>query len=87
GGNTIAEYRLNISRYLQAMVTKGKQNLTFRLSAPDYVTNNSTYVDWCGQGIAPFSALRNYPADGRVVLNGTNGTSTRARLHVVYSKL
>jgi len=87
GGNTIAEYRLNISRYLQAMVTKGKQNLTFRLSAPDYVTNNSTYVDWCGQGIAPFSVLRNYPADGRVVLNGTNGTSTRARLHVVYSKL
>jgi hypothetical protein len=86
-GNTIAEYRLNISRYLQAMVTKGKQNLTFRLSAPDYITNKSTYIDWCGQGIAPFSVLRNYSADGRVVLNGTNGTSTRARLHVVYSKL
>ena len=86
-GQSIAEYHLNITRYVQSIVTKGKKNLTLKLSAPDYVTNTSTYVDWCGQGIGPFSVMRNYSAEGRVVLNGTNHTPTRVRLHVVYSKL
>ena len=86
-GQSIAEYHLNITRYVQSIVTKGKKNLTFKLSAPDYVTNTATYVDACGQGIGPFSVMRNYSAEGRVVLNGTNNTSTRVRLHVVYSKL
>ena len=86
-GQSIAEYHLNITRYVQSIVTKGKQNLTLKLSAPDYVTNTSSYVDWCGQGIGPFSVMRNNTAEGRVVLNGTNSTPTRVRLHVVYSKL
>ncbi|MEO8822178.1 MAG: DUF4270 family protein [Ginsengibacter sp.] len=85
-GQSIAEYRLNITRYVQSIVTKGKQNLTFRLSAPHFIVNTATYVDWCGQGIGPFSTIRNNSAEGRVVLNGTNDTPTRARLHVVYSK-
>ena len=86
-GQSIGEYRLNVTRYLQAIVTKGKQNLTFRLSAPNVINNEATYVDWCGQGIGPFSVLRNNPAEGRVVLNGTNDTPMHIRLHVVYSKL
>lgn len=86
-GQSIAEYHLNITRYVQAIVTRGKQNLTLRLSAPNYVSNKTSYVDWCGQGIGPFSVMRNNSAEGRVVLNGTNSTPTRVRLHVVYSKL
>lgn len=86
-GQSIAEYHLNITRYVQSIVTKGKKNLTLRLSAPNYITNTASYVDWCGQGIGPFSVVRNNPAEGRVVLNGTNNTPTRVRLHVVYSKL
>lgn len=85
-GDSIAEYHLNITRYLQSMVTKGKQNFTLRLSAPYFIRNKSTYLDWCGQGIAPFTFLRNDAADGRVMLNGTNNTPTHIRLHVVYSK-
>ena len=86
-GQSIAEYHLNITRYVQSMITKGKQNFTLRLSAPYFVTNTLTYLDWCGQGIAPFSFLRNDAADGRVMLNGTNDTPTHIRLHVVYTKL
>ncbi|MEO6906117.1 MAG: DUF4270 family protein [Ginsengibacter sp.] len=86
-GESIGEYRFNISRYLQSIVTKGKSNLTLRLSAPEYVTNTSTYNDWCGQMIGPFSVPKNNIADGRVKLNGTNGSTTRIRLYVVYSML
>jgi len=86
-GQTIGEYRFNISRYLQSIVTKGKSNLSLRLSAPDYVSNTATYTDWCGQTIGPFSTARNNVGDGRVKLNGTNNTPTRIRLHVVYSAL
>lgn len=85
-GQSVAEYNLNVTRYIQSIVTKGKQNLTFRLSAPSYVVNTDSYVDWCGQGIGPFSVIRNNSAEGRVMLNGTNNTPTRIRLHVVYSK-
>lgn len=86
-GQSIGEYRFNISRYLQSIVTKGKGNLTLRLSAPDYITNTSTYNDWCGQMIGPFSISKNNVGDGRVKLNGTNNSTTRIRLHVVYSVL
>ena len=86
-GQSISEYRLNITRYAQAIVTKGKQPNILKLSAPQYVINTGAYTDWCGQGIGPFSASRNVISDGRVVLNGTNNTPTRIRLHLVYTKL
>lgn len=86
-GQSIVEYRLNITRYVQGIATKGKQPVSLRLSAPQYVTNTASYQDWCGQGIGPFSVPRNTIADGRVVLNGTNDTPTRIRLHMVYTKL
>ncbi|HEY5390560.1 MAG TPA: DUF4270 family protein [Hanamia sp.] len=86
-GQSIGEYHFNISRYVQSIVTQGKKNLTLKLSAPDYVTNTSTYVDYCRQGIGPFSTPRNNTAEGRVQLNGTNNTPNRIRLHVIYSVL
>lgn len=86
-GNVISEYVFNISRYLQSIVTKGKPNLSLRLSAPNYITNLTSYVDWCGQSIVPFAYPKNSMAYGRVKLNGTNNTSTRLRLRVIYSVL
>ena len=86
-GQSIAEYHLNITRYAQAIISKGKQLNILKLSAPQYVINTGSYTDWCGQGIGPFSAPRNVISDGRVVLNGTNNTPTRIRLHLVYTKL
>lgn len=86
-GQPIAEYNLNITRYAQSIVSKGKQPNILKLSAPQYIINAASYTDWCGQGIGPFSAPRNVISDGRVVLNGTNNTPTRIRLHVVYTKL
>ena len=86
-GNSIGQYVFNISRYVQSIVTKGKPVLTLRLSAPDYITNTTTYTDWCGQTIGPFSYPRNNVGDGRVKLNGTNKTPTRMRLRIVYSTL
>lgn len=86
-GQRRGEYVFNISRYLQSIVTKGKSSLHLRLSAPDFVRNTSTYTDWCGQTIGPFSTPRNNIGDGRVKINGTNNTATRIRLRVVYSKL
>ena len=86
-GQSIAEYHLNITRYVQAIVTKGKQAFTLKLSAPHFITNTASYTDWCGQGIGPFSSRRNAIAEGRVELNGTNNTATHIRLHVIYSTL
>jgi hypothetical protein len=86
-GQPMTEYHLNITRYVQSIISKGHQGFTLKLSAPHFVTNTATYADWCGQGIGPFSTRRNVIADGRVELNGTNGTPTHIRLHVIYSTL
>jgi hypothetical protein len=86
-GNTVNRYVFNISRYVQSIVTKGSNNAIFRLSAPYYIHNNVRYIDRCNQPISPFDFGMNVIADGRVKLNGTNNTSTRIRLHIVYSTL
>lgn len=86
-GQQRAQYVFNISRYLQSTITRGSNNLTLRLSAPDFVSNKNVYSDYCGQTIGVFSTPRNNLGEGRVKLNGTNQTPTRIRLHVIYSKL
>ena len=86
-GNTVNKYVFNISRYVQGIVTKGSNNAIFRLSAPYYIHNKAKYVDRCNQFISEFDFGMNVIADGRVKLNGTNNTSTRMRLHIIYSTL
>lgn len=86
-GQSIGEYHFNISRYVQSIITQGRKNLTLKLSAPAYVTNTSSYVDYCRQAIGPFSTPRNNSAEGRVQLNGTNNTPNRIRLYIIYSVL
>jgi hypothetical protein len=86
-GNQVSQYSFNISRYVQSIVTKGKGNPTFRLSAPYYVTVPKAYADACNQLIPAVRFPRNNIAEGRVRLNGTNNTATSIKLRVVYSVL
>ncbi|HSQ43756.1 MAG TPA: DUF4270 family protein [Ginsengibacter sp.] len=86
-GHPVSEYVFNISRYVQSIVTKGAKNATLRLSSPYSITNSISIVDDCGNAVAPFNFPLNNIADGGVKLNGTNNTSTRIRLHIIYSTL
>ncbi|MGZ4067682.1 MAG: hypothetical protein ACXVPE_13250, partial [Bacteroidia bacterium] len=86
-GHQVSQYVFNISRYVQSIVTKGVKNASLRLSSPYSITNSINIVDECGNGIAAFNIPLNNIADGGVKLNGTNNTSTRIRLHIIYSAL
>ncbi len=86
-GKPIARYVFNISRYVQNIVTRKTNDDTLRLSAPYNIVNPTSYLDRCGQPVSFFNYTINNIADGRVKLNGTNGTFRQLRLHVVYSLL
>ncbi|MFS8083432.1 MAG: DUF4270 family protein [Ginsengibacter sp.] len=86
-GNTVKRYTFNLSRYVQNIVTRNSYNTVFRLRAPYYIVNTTFYSDKCGQAIPPFNQVLNNIAVGRVRLNGSNNTSTRIRLRIIYSVL
>ena len=86
-GHPVSQYVFNISRYVQSIVTKGSNNATLRLQAPYTIINQTSYADRCDQMISPFSFPLNNIAEGGIKLNGTNGTATRLRLHIIYSTL
>ena len=86
-GHPISRYVFNISRYVQSIATKGRNNDTLRLRAPYDIINHTSYIDRCNQLVSPFVYPLNTIADGGVKINGTNNTTTRIRLHVVYSIL
>lgn len=86
-GRQVSQYVFNISRYVQSIVTKGNNNAILRLQAPYNITNLTSYIDRCNQLISPFNFPLNNIAQGGVKLNGTNNTTTRMRLHIVYSTL
>lgn len=89
-GNPISKYVFNISRYVQSIVTKKRNNAVLRLRAPNNIVNRTAYIDRCNQGVSPFNFTINNIAEGRVKLYGTDNTNTnpqRLRLHIVYSIL
>lgn len=87
GGQNVIQYRFNISRYVQSIVTKKAENAEIRLRAPFYILNPTAYVDRCGQTITAFSYPTNQAAFGGVKISGTNNQSSHIRLNIVYSKL
>lgn len=88
GGNPIHRYTFNITRYVQSMLTRNKENYTIRLRAPFYIENYvEPRLDRCGNLINPFAFPANSIADGRIKINGTNNTATHIRLKIVYSAL
>ncbi len=86
-GSTIARYTFNISRYVQKVITDVVPNYTLKLSAPDYINNDSGYLDKCNQPIPLFNYFINNPAFGRVKLGGGNNPQYAMRLRLVYSRL
>ena len=87
GSGPVSQYVFNISRYVQSIVTKGDGNATLRLQAPYVVSNQASFTDRCNQLVPVFNFPLNNIAAGGVKLNGTNSTTQRIRLHIIYSIL
>ncbi len=90
-GNSVNEWRFNISRYIQEILTKKDKYYPLRLSAPfttvfkynvyDPATNSIIRTDKGGVGFNPTVAK------GRIRLNADPNSSSRIRLRIIYSKL
>lgn len=76
-GNTIAEYKLNITRFVQNIVKGNATNRDFKLSAPNYATYSDGYHS---------SAAINSLAYGRVQLGGGTHPTQRMYVRIYYSK-
>jgi hypothetical protein len=72
-----AKYKMNITRYVQGIITRNFPNTPIRLSAPYSVKYDDLYISF---------ALNNLCA-GNVVLGGGNNSSKKMKLRLVYSKL
>ena len=75
-GNEISYYNMNISRYVQNMITRRTYNYTLRLSAPSVLSYYGYNVNY-----------NNSIAFGRVRLGSGTHPTQPLRLRIVYSKL
>ncbi len=73
----VSEYRMNITRHVQSIITKNSPNYPLRLAAP----YKKTYTDY------QITFALNDLAGGAVVLGGTNHSSKKLKLRLVYTKL
>ena len=73
----VAQYKMNMTRYVQGIITRNFPNMPFRLSAPYAVRYDDLFITF---------ALNNL-GTGNVVLGGGNHSSKKMKLRVVYSKL
>ncbi|MFT3844292.1 MAG: DUF4270 family protein [Lacibacter sp.] len=76
-GNTIAEYKLNITRFVQGIVTNKTSNRDFKLSAPNYAVFSNGYVG---------ESYLNPLAHGRVQLGGGTHPTQKMFVRIYYSK-
>ena len=76
-GNIVSRYEMNITRYLQGIITRNSPNLAFRLTAPYNVYYKDLNV----------SFNLNHLCRGGVTLGGGSHPTQRMKLRVVYSKL
>lgn len=74
---TVAKYAMNITRYIQGILTRNNPNYPLKLHSP-YVVSYSTQVT---------SFYLNPLCRGAVVLGGGSHPSQRMKLRLVYSKL
>lgn len=77
-GNTVKYYNLNITRYVQQLVTRHTTNYALRLYAP----YNLYYPQY--NFVVPYF---NRLASGRVKVGGGNNANYKMRLRIVYSKI
>jgi hypothetical protein len=76
-GLFLSSYNMNLTRYLQGIITKNNPNFQLRLTAPYSLRYEDLFITF---------ALNNL-ARGNVVLGGGNHSSKKMKFRVVYSKL
>ena len=84
GSQTINAYNINITRYVQGIITRGEDIFDLYLYAPydEYVTGTKT--DWNYYSV--YSGF-NQLATGRVRVGGGNNKLQPMRLRIIYSNL
>jgi len=75
--NLVSYYDMNITRYLQGIITRNNPNFQLRLFAPYSIRYEDLFITF---------ALNNL-CRGNVVLGGGNHSSRKMKFRVVYSKL
>ncbi len=76
-GQYLSSYNMNLTRYLQGIITRNDPNFQLRLSAPYSIRYEDLYITF---------ALNNL-SRGNVVLGGGNHSTKKMKFRVVYSKL
>ena len=76
-GQYLSSYNMNLTRYLQGIITKNNPNFQLRLTAPYSLRYEDLYITF---------ALNNL-CRGNVVLGGGNHSTKKMKFRVVYSKL
>lgn len=75
--NLVSAYKMNITRYMQGIVTRNNPNLQLKLFAPFSLRYEDLFITF---------ALNNL-SRGNVVIGGGNHATDRIKLRVIYSKL
>lgn len=76
-GQNLSAYNMNLTRYLQGIITRNNPNFQLRLMAPYSLRYEDLFITF---------ALNNL-SRGNVVLGGGNHSSKKMKFRVVYSKL
>lgn len=76
-GQYLSAYNMNLTRYLQGIITRNNPNFQLRLTAPYSLRYEDLFITF---------ALNNL-CKGDVVLGGGNHSSKKMKFRVVYSKL
>jgi hypothetical protein len=81
-GNTITEWRLNVTRYVQHIVTNHNTNYALRLFSPNYLKE----IYSANESIQQFN-VNSTVGKGRVRVGGGNHPTQKMRLRIIYSKI
>jgi hypothetical protein len=81
-GNTIIQWKLNVTRYVQHIVTNHNTSYTLRLLSPNYL--KETYS---GNETEQQFNVNSSVGKGRVRVGGGNHSTQRMRLRIIFSKI
>ena len=81
---------VNVTRYVQSLVSHQDPNYTFRLYAPKVAIANYSYPRESGMPVSPNAlgfTINSYIAKGRVVVGGGSNAERPMVLRIIYSKI
>lgn len=94
-GEPLARYYMNMTRYIQGVVTRKEPVFEFRLSSPYYLwyqncnSNNFSYPTNVFRLVTSGNQIANLPGNGRIRLAGSNhpDPNKKMQLRIIFSKL